>query len=152
MNKLWAGLLILGLSIGCEDAAGPPSEMRIDGVIARTEMEPYGGGYRVFLNIHNDTQSRVNVNWAGPCLMKARLYRGNRMVFDGITAYPICANDMYAYSVAPSDTYERIAGFVIDGSVRGDSIPAGEYRIVAALRPQGKGGPIYEITAGTGRF
>jgi hypothetical protein len=142
------------LAASCSDTTEPPTEMRIDGVVVRTELEVYPGpgSYRVFLTIHNDTQAAAAVNWAGPCLIKARLYRGSRMMWDGISAFPNCATEVNTYTLAPGATYERIWGVLVDGTALGDSIPRGEYRIVAAVRPQGKGGPIYEINAGSGTF
>jgi hypothetical protein len=149
-RALLCGLLLM---VACSDEdPAAPERLRIDGLTTFTTLESEGGVHRVFLNITNESSAPVEVLWAGPCLIKPRLYRGSRLAFDGVTAFPFCPNDAYAYRVPAGVTFSRIWGAAIDGSALGDSLPRGAYRLVAAVRPQGAGGPVYELYAGTITF
>ena len=144
---LIAGVLCVATSCS-DDPLGPTAtEFEYQGVTFRARVDTDLGPqtYRIFLSAYNESSTTVSFSVAGPCMMKPRLYRDGRLAFDGIVAFRLCPNDVFNFTLAPHDSLPGVWGSVVGPDVLGDSLPGGRYRIVAALRPEGVGGPVHEL-------
>ena len=138
-----------------DDPAGPSStEFVYQGITFRARVDNQLGpkSYRIFLSAYNRSASLATLTVAGPCFMKPRLYRDGKLAWDGIVAYPNCPNDVFHFTIAAGDSLPDVWGSVVGPEALGDSLPNGRYQIAAALRPEGPGGTVHEIFAGSAEF
>ena len=137
--------------VGCSDASGPdlPRETQIDGLTYTAFQEIVNGQVLIFVTAHNRSNATISRDVSGPCGMRPRFYRGDKLAWDGAVAFPNCPNDVVRIQLAANDSSPRMWGSSIGPSVvLGDSLPSGEYRSVALIRPFGKDGATTELLAG----
>ena len=98
----------------------------------------------ITVEIENESTASQSVTFPDGCVVLVRVYDGGtEPVWDeGRTA--ACTQALVQVSLAPGESAEFHTGMVSAATILGDSLPNGEYRIAAYLRP----GKIVEREAG----
>ena len=99
---------------------------------------------QITVEIENESTTSQSVTFPDGCVVLVRAYDGGtEPVWDeGRTA--ACTQALVQVSLAPGESAEFHTGMLSAASILGDSLPNGEYRIAAYLRP----GKIVERDAG----
>ena len=90
---------------------------------------------QITVEIENESTTSQSVTLPDGCVVLMRAYdRGTEPVWDeGRTA--ACTQALVQVSLAPGESAEFHTGMVSAATILGDSLPNGEYRIAAYLRP-----------------
>ena len=98
----------------------------------------------ITVELENESTTPQSVTFPDGCVVLMRAYdSGTEPVWDmGQTV--ACTLALVEVDLAPGQSEEFITGLVSAASILGDSLPNGEYRITAYLRP----GQIVELEAG----
>ena len=154
--RIGRSLLLALLLIACdEDPTAPaPDSVVMKGLRFEAELEAAGPNTNLLVSVFNDAESPVTADFAGPCMLRARLYRPgtSTLAWDGIQAFPLCPTDVFHLTIPARSSLRGQWVVGMSSAMLGDSLPPGEYSVVAALRPQGRDGEVKEIFAGTARF
>ena len=99
---------------------------------------------QITVEIENESTTSQSVTFPDGCVVLVRVYDGGtEPVWDeGRTA--ACTQALVQVSLAPGESAEFHTGMLSAATILGDSLPNGEYRIAAYLRP----GKIVERDAG----
>ena len=99
---------------------------------------------QITVEIENESTTSQSVTFPDGCVVLVRAYDGGtEPVWDeGRTA--ACTQALVQVSLAPGESAEFHSGMLSAATILGDSLPNGEYRIAAYLRP----GKIVERDAG----
>ena len=114
------------------------------GVTSFTIAESFPVQIQITVEIQNESTASQSVTFPDGCVVLVRVYDGGtEPVWDeGRTA--ACTQALVQVSLAPGESAEFHTGMVSAATILGDSLPNGEYRIAAYLRP----GKIVEREAG----
>ena len=90
---------------------------------------------QITVEIENESTTSQSVTFPDGCVVLVRAYDGGtEPVWDeGRTA--ACTQALVQVSLAPGESAEFHTGMLSAATILGDSLPNGEYRIVAYLRP-----------------
>jgi hypothetical protein len=99
---------------------------------------------RITVEIENESTTSQSVTFPDGCVVLIRAYDGGtKPVWDmGLTVG--CTQALVQVFLAPRESEEFHTGLVSAATILGDSLPNGEYRITAYLRP----GQMVELDAG----
>ena len=98
----------------------------------------------VTVEIENESTTPRSVTFPDGCVVLMRAYdSGTEAVWD-MSRTVACTLALVEVDLAPGESEEFSAGLVSAATILGDSLPNGEYRITAYLRP----GQIVELEAG----
>ena len=123
-------------------------EQLIDGITYRVTgfviAESFPIQIGITVELENESTTPQSVTFPDGCVVLMRAYdSGTEPVWDmGQTM--ACTLALVEVDLAPGQSEEFITGLVSAPSILGDSLPNGEYRITAYLRP----GQIVELEAG----
>ncbi len=123
-------------------------EQLIDGITYRVTgfriAESFPVQLGITVEIENESTTPQSVTFPDGCVVLMRAYdSGTEPVWDmGQTV--ACTLALVEVDLAPGESEEFSTGLVSAASILGDSLPNGEYRITAYLRP----GPVVELEAG----
>ena len=123
-------------------------EQLIDGVTYRVTgfviAESFPVQIGITVELENESTTPQSVTFPDGCVVLMRAYdSGTEPVWDmGQTV--ACTLALVEVDLAPGQSEEFITGLVSAASILGDSLPNGEYRITAYLRP----GQVVELEAG----
>ena len=143
-------LLITAAFAACEVSSSglDPPEQLIDGITYRVTgfviAESFPVQIGITVELENESTTPQSVTFPDGCVVLMRAYdSGTEPVWDmGQTL--ACTLALVEVDLAPGQSEEFITGLVSAASILGDSLPKGEYRITAYLRP----GQIVELEAG----
>jgi len=129
-----------------------PEEL-IDGITYRVTgfviAESFPVQLGITVEIENESTTPQSVTFPDGCVVLMRAYPsgtepvGTDKVWD-MSQTVACTLALVEAELAPGETEEFSTGLVSAASILGDSLPNGEYRITAYLRP----GPVVELEAG----
>ncbi len=150
-----ASLLLLGAALfaGCQDSSvGPNGEFEeVDygnltyRVKQVTIAESFPVQIGVTVAVRNRTASTQSVIFPDGCVVLMRAYRDDPApVWDMATGLA-CTLAVVQRDLEPGEEIEFGAGLVSAGTILGEALPSGEYRMTAYLRP---GGDIVELEMG----
>ena len=111
-----------------------------DGIIYRVTSfniaESFPVQLQITVEIENESTTSQSVTFPDGCVVLVRAYDGGtEPVWDeGRTA--ACTQALVQVSLAPGESAEFHTGMLSAATILGDSLPNGEYRIVAYLRPR----------------
>ena len=120
----------------------------IDGVTYRVTSfaiaKSFPAQLRITVEIENESTTSQSVTFPDGCVVLMRAYDGGtNPVWDmGLTVG--CTQALVQVFLAPHESEEFHTGLVSAATILGDSLPNGEYRITAYLRP----GQMVELDAG----
>ena len=143
-------LLVTATFAACEGSlSGPdPPEQLIDGITYRvtsfTIAESFPVQLRITVELENESATPRSVTFPDGCVVLMRAYdSGTEPLWDmGQTV--ACTLALVEVDLAPGESEEFNTGLVSAASILGDSLPNGEYRMTAYLRP----GQVVELEAG----
>lgn len=114
-------------------------------VTSVTVAESFPVQIGVTVAVRNRTASTQSATFPDGCVVLMRAYRGDPSPsWDMATAFA-CTLALVQRDVAPGEEIEFDAGLVSAGTILGEALPSGEYRMTAYLRP---GGDIVELEMG----
>ncbi len=125
-----------------------PSDQLVDGITYRvTEFniaESFPVQLGITVELANESTTQKSVTFSDGCVVLMRAYgTGTEPVWDmGPTV--ACTLALVVVELAPGESREFQVGLVSAATILGDSLPNGQYRITAYLRP----GQIVELEAG----
>ncbi len=99
----------------------------------------------VTVAVRNRTASTQSVIFPDGCVVLMRAYRGDPTPSWDMATGQACTLALVERDLAPGEELEFDAGLVSAGTILGDALPSGEYRMTAYLRP---GGDIVELEMG----
>jgi len=146
-----SGALLAIATLGaCQESVSglDPRDHLIDGITYRVTSfaiaESFPVQIRITVQIENESTTSQSVTFPDGCVVLIRAYdRGTKPVWDeGHTV--ACTQALVQVSLPPGESEEFHTGLVSAATILGDSLPNGEYRITAYLRP----GQIVELDAG----
>ena len=143
-------LLVTATLAACEASSSGLDlpEQLIDGITYRVTgfviAESFPVQIGITVELENESTTPQSVTFPDGCVVLMRAYdSGTEPVWDmGQTV--ACTLALVEVDLAPGQSEEFITGLVSAASILGDSLPNGEYRITAYLRP----GQIVELEAG----
>ena len=143
-------LLVTATFAACEATSSGLDlrEQSIDGITYRVTgfviAESFPVQIGITVELENESTTPQSVTFPDGCVVLMRAYdSGTEPVWDmGQTV--ACTLALVKVDLAPGQSEEFITGLVSAASILGDSLPNGEYRITAYLRP----GQIVELEAG----
>ena len=143
-------LLVTATFAACEVSSSGLDlpEQLIDGITYRVTgfviAESFPVQIGITVELENESTTPQSVTFPDGCVVLMRAYEsGTEPVWDmGQTV--ACTLALIEVDLAPGQSEEFIMGLVSASSILGDSLPNGEYRITAYLRP----GQIVELEAG----
>ena len=124
------------------------SEQRVDGITYRVTgfviAESFPVQLGITVELENESAIPRSVTFPDGCVVLMRAYdSGTEPVWDmGQTV--ACTLALVEVDLAPAESEEFNTGLVSAASILGDSLPNGEYRMTAYLRP----GQVVELEAG----
>ena len=145
------GVLLAAVTVAaCEESPSGlgPSEQVIDGITYRvtslTIAESFPVQLSITVELENESAIPRSVTFTDGCVVLMRAYdSGTEPVWDmGPTV--ACTLALVEVDLAPGENEQFQTGLVSAATILGDSLPDGEYRITAYLRP----GLIVELEAG----
>lgn len=123
-------------------------ERSIDGITYRvtslTVAESFPVQIGLTVELENESATRRSVLFPDGCVVLMRAYDGGTEPVWDMGDLVACTLVLVEVDLAPGETREFEAGLVSAATILGDSLPDGEYRITAYLRP----GQIVEVEAG----
>ncbi len=124
-----------------------PEEL-IDGITYRVTgfviAESFPVQLGITVELENESATPQSVTFPDGCVVLMRAYgSGTEPVWD-MSQTVLCTLALVEVELAPGEIQEFSTGLVSAASILGDSLPDGEYRITAYLRP----GPVVELEAG----
>ena len=146
------GMLLTAATVAaCETSLSGlgPSEQVIDGITYRvtslTIAESFPVQLAITVELENESTVPRSATFPDGCVVLMRAYdSGAEPVWDmGQTV--ACTLALVDVDLAPGESEQFQTGLVSAATILGDSLPNGEYRITAYLRP----GLIVELEAGT---
>ncbi len=143
-------LLVTATFVACEVSSSGLDlpEQLIDGITYRVTgfviAESFPVQIGITVELENESTTPQSVTFPDGCVVLMRAYdSGTDPIWDmGQTV--ACSLALVEVDLAPGQSEEFITGLVSAASILGDSLPNGEYRITAYLRP----GQIVELEAG----
>ena len=144
---VFGALLAISTFVACQESISG-LDNRIDGITYRvtsfTIAKSFPAQLGITVEIQNESTTSQSVTFPDGCVVLMRAYDGGtEPVWDeGRTA--ACTQALVQVSLAPGESAEFHTGMVSAATILGDSLPNGEYRISAYLRP----GKIVERDAG----
>ncbi len=143
-------LLVTATFAACEATSSGLDlrEQLIDGITYRVTgfviAESFPVQIGITVELENESTTPQSVTFPDGCVVLMRAYdSGTEPVWDmGQTV--ACTLALVKVDLAPGQSEEFITGLVSAASILGDSLPNGEYRITAYLRP----GQVVELEAG----
>ena len=143
-------LLVTATFAACEATSSGLDlrEQLIDGITYRVTgfviAESFPVQIGITVELENESTTPQSVTFPDGCVVLMRAYdSGTEPVWDmGQTV--ACTLALVKVDLAPGQSEEFITGLMSAASILGDSLPNGEYRITAYLRP----GQIVELEAG----
>ena len=146
-QSVCGALLVISTFAACEwSISGLDNPM--DGIAYRVTSfniaESFPVQLQITVEIENESTTSQSVTFPDGCVVLVRAYDGGtEPVWDeGRTA--ACTQALVQVSLAPGESAEFHTGMLSAATILGDSLPNGEYRIAAYLRP----GKIVERDAG----
>jgi len=117
-----------------------------------------GFAYRVSLNVaesfpvqlglevevENVDSNTATISFPDGCVVLMRVYDGDELVW-ALGHTVACTDAIVSVELEPGETETFRVGLISAADILGDSLPDGEYRITAYLRPDGE----IELDAGT---
>ena len=120
----------------------------IDGITYRVTSFVIAESFPVQLGItvelENESATPKSVTFPDGCVVLMRAYDGRMEPLWDMGNTVACALVLVEVDLAPGESQQFQAGLVSAATILGDSLPNGEYRITAYLRP----GEIVELEAG----
>ncbi len=143
-------LLAISTLAACQENVSGPDihDHLIDGISYRVTSfaiaKSFPAQVRVTVEIENESTTSQSVTFPDGCVVLMRAYDGGtNPVWDmGLTQG--CTEALVQVFLAPHESKEFHTGLVSAATILGDSLPNGEYRITAYLRP----GQLVELYAG----
>ncbi|HIF57397.1 MAG TPA: hypothetical protein EYQ39_09210 [Gemmatimonadetes bacterium] len=140
-------LLAISTFAACQESVSG-LDHRIDGITYRVTSFAIADSFpvqlRISVEIENESTTSQSVTFPDGCVVLVRAYDGGtKPVWDmGLTVG--CTQALVQVFLAPRESAEFHTGLVSAATILGDSLPNGEYRITAYLRP----GQMVELDAG----
>ena len=137
-QSVCGALLVISTFAACEwSISGLDNPM--DGIAYRVTSfniaESFPVQLQITVEVENESTASQSVTFPDRCVVLVRVYDGGtEPVWDeGRTA--ACTQALVQVSLAPGESAEFHTGMVSAATILGDSLPNGEYRIAAYLRP-----------------
>ena len=134
----------------CQTAAtglGLPDQL-VDGITYRVTgfniAESFPVQLGITVELENESATPKSVTFPDGCVVLMRAYDGRTEPLWDMGNTVACALVVVEVDLAPGESQQFQAGLVSAATILGDSLPNGEYRITAYLRP----GEIVELEAG----
>jgi hypothetical protein len=99
---------------------------------------------RITVEIENESTTSQSVTFPDGCVVLMRAYDGGTNPVWDMGLAVACTEALVPVLLAPRESAEFHTGLVSAATIMGDSLPNGEYRITAYLRP----GKMVELDAG----
>ena len=120
----------------------------VDGITYRVTglaiAESFPVQLRITVELENESATPKSVTFPDGCVVLMRAYDGRTEPLWDMGNTVACALVLVEVDLAPGESQQFQAGLVSAATILGDSLPNGEYRITAYLRP----GQIVELEAG----
>jgi len=120
----------------------------IDGITYRVTgfaiAKSFPAQLRITVEIENESTTSQSVTFPDGCVVLIRAYDGGKKPVWDMGRTVGCTQALVQVSLAPRESAEFHTGLVSAATILGDSLPNGEYRITAYLRP----GEMVELDAG----
>ena len=120
----------------------------IDGITYRVTSfaiaKSFPAQLRITVEIENESTTSQSVTFPDGCVVLIRAYDGGTKPVWDMGHTVACTQALVQVSLAPGESEEFHTGLVSAATILGDSLPNGEYRITAYLRP----GQMVELDAG----
>lgn len=155
LRRSRSSLLLLGVALvsGCGDSATGPStdfdEVEFGNLTYRVKSVTIAESFPIQIGVtvalRNQTATTQSVTFPDGCVVLMRAYRGDPTPAWDMATDLACTLALVERDLAPGEEIEFGAGLVSAGSILGDALPSGEYRMTAYLRP---GGVVLELEMG----
>ena len=149
LTAFWT-LLVTTTFAACEvnpTAVDLPGQL-IDGITYRVTgfviAESFPVQLGITVELENESATPKSVTFPDGCVVLMRAYDGRTEPLWDMGNTVACALVLVEVDLAPGESQQFQAGLVSAATILGDSLPNGEYRITAYLRP----GEIVELEAG----
>ena len=120
----------------------------IDGITYRVTSfaiaKSFPAQLRITVEIENESTTSQSVTFPDGCVVLIRAYDGGTKPVWDMGRTVGCTQALVQVFLAPRESAEFHTGLVSAATILGDSLPNGEYRITAYLRP----GQMVELDAG----
>ena len=143
-------LLATASIAACQSSVHGPDlpDRLVDGIRYRvtglTIAESFPVQLGITVELENESATPKSVTFPDGCVVLMRAYDGRTELLWDMGNTVACALVLVEVDLAPGESQQFQAGLVSAATILGDSLPNGEYRITAYLRP----GEIVELEAG----